>query len=559
MSLTNIDPQVRGKSLQLVVAMHGWTLTSHSLGDIREAVAGTLPDADLIFPDYPAQVLSSVDPLDVAQELVDAISGAVSARELRGSPYDEVILIGHSLGALLIRKAFVFARGQTQDIPGPVNVVGEAWANRVSRIILLAGTNRGWSLRKKARKLSRLRWLSFVIAAKLWRWGRLGRLINSVREGSPFVVNLRIQWLNLLRPNAGGVPTTVQLLGKIDDIVDEYDNVDIQSGANFIYRRVPETGHRNVIEFPADPAGTRRREEFLYALTTPATKMRSDAIASRIQRDPAVQRVVFVMHGIRDYGHWTRRVAEQVELLGASYGMKVKTQTPSYGFFPMIAFLLQPERQKNVRWFMDEYTEMLAAYPNALISYVGHSNGTYLLASALQRYAACTFDRVVFAGSVVARGYPWHQMISGKRIVAIQNYVATHDWVVAIFPAVFEYLPRPDLGCAGHNGFLNSVSQTYQITYVKGAHGAAIQEQNHGALAEFSLGRTQVTPYNKANKQSALVQLASRLCWLIWIFLLAVLVAFPLYVIFHFDVSVFVRIGYAAGYLTTLYLLTRTI
>ncbi len=70
-------------------------------------------------------------------------------------------------------------------------------------------------------------------------------------------------------------------------------------------------------------------------------------------------------------------------------------------------------RRSKVEWLMDQYTENLALYPNADFSFVGHSNGTYLLAKALLEYPACKFKNVVFAGSVVNKNYDWGTLVSG--------------------------------------------------------------------------------------------------------------------------------------------------
>lgn len=290
------------------------------------------------------------------------------------------------------------------------------------------------------------------------------------------MANLRIQWINLLRDASlfPPVPVTIQLLGTIDDIVDESDNVDIQCGANFIYKSVPETGHVNVIDF-SGPIGQERQKIFLDALCTENEKLKSDKTLE-FKLDPTVEHIVFIMHGIRDYGHWTRNLSQAVAAAAERRGLMVKTVISDYGYFPMIGFLLQPERQRNVRWFINQYTEALARYPKAKMSFIGHSNGTYLLASALERYRACAFERTVFAGSVVNRDFPWDKHVSDDRVAAVQNYVATADWVVAVFPAIFERLrkARADLGSAGHTGFARRDPPVYEVTFIKGDHGAAI-------------------------------------------------------------------------------------
>jgi hypothetical protein len=69
--------------------------------------------------------------------------------------------------------------------------------------------------------------------------------------------------------------------------------------------------------------------------------------------------------------------------------MKVRTVTSSYGFFPMGPFVLKAERRKRTGWLMDQYVTAKAAYPNAVFSFIGHSNGTYLAASATARKRLC--------------------------------------------------------------------------------------------------------------------------------------------------------------------------
>lgn len=524
MVLKNTAPEARGQSKELVVIVHAWTSSAAKLRHVRKAVEETLPDADLLIPDYPAGVFSSADPLRITEELVRAIEVAAESRSKQGRGYERIILVGHSLGALLVRKAYVWACAQNQDEPGPLRSAAKTWPPLVERIILMAGTNRGWKIEQRPRHMPQWKWFSFRLAAKLHRWFRVAKLINGARKGAPFVVNLRIQWINLIRDRQR-IPPTIQLLGTVDDIVEQEDNVDVQSGAEFIYKDVPDTGHANVIDFSGE-IGAIRRKVFVDCLRADTKHLQSDDLPP-LERDYSVNRVVFIMHGIRDYGFWTAEVAKHAERLGSLAGEKVKTIISSYGYFPMLGFLLQPERQDNVRWFMDQFTEALARYPNARISFVGHSNGTYLLASALQRYRACSFDRVVFAGSVVPRWFPWDTMLREKRIDRIQNYVATKDWVVAIFPALFELFPKGDLGSAGHNGFTDSEGQRYAVRFIDGAHSAALVRENFEVLARFALGDEAAAPLSKLvqPERSASIVICSKLCPLIWATLLIVVLA----------------------------------
>lgn len=137
---------------------------------------------------------------------------------------------------------------------------------------------------------------------------------------------------------------------------------------------------------------------------------------------------------------------------------------------------------------MDKYTGALAQYPNASFSYVGHSNGTYLLAKALELYSCCRFKNVVFAGSVVRRKFNWeHLIIKEKRVEALLNFVASRDWVVAIFPNFFQKTKLQDMGSAGHDGFddFERFKGIYQIEYIKGGHSAAVEEEVWDQIASF--------------------------------------------------------------------------
>ena len=288
---------------------------------------------------------------------------------------------------------------------------------------------------------------------------------------------------------------TIQLLGTQDDIISPDDNIDLVTGSNFIYLEVPGSDHMNVVNMREDGIGEKRREVFEKALLAPYKVLHDKQVAisdqgfSKVDND--VTDVVFVIHGIRDTGYWTHKIARRVKALGDGVidatGKKRKfaTETSTYGYFAMLPFLLPSVRRKKVEWLMDQYTENLAQYPNAKFSFMGHSNGTYLLAKALKDYPACTFKHVVFAGSVVHTKFDWKEMISQGRISKFYNFVASSDWVVAMFPKTFQMMRIQDLGSGGFDGFTSIPGKPYQIKFVKGAHGAATKEEYWDEIANF--------------------------------------------------------------------------
>jgi pimeloyl-ACP methyl ester carboxylesterase len=544
--LTNLQVLVRSgsESRDLVVLLHGWTGSPSVLKDLTAVVCGrsetgetaALPHADVIVPMYAGGIFSNVSCYGLAWDLVELIGAALKERRSRGGEYERVILIGHSIGALVIRKAVVFAHGETQDAPLQVRPAAQPWASKIERVILFAAMNRGWT---SERRPSYMRWGTWM----LLRWLEIStrrlpiaKLVRAGKKGAPFLADLRLQWLHLAQRNPSPLPATIQMLGTEDDVVDETDSADLEAAGNFTYRTLNGGGHLSIVQLSPMkyPEHKAWRDTFVQVLTAPRRDIPGDPINEPVKIDREVERVVFVMHGIRDYGEWTSGVRDQLVRLAEERGTRIVVCTSSYGYFPMGKFLLLAERERNVRWFMDQYSQAKAKYPNARFSFIGHSNGTYLLASGLRRYKTPVFDRVVFAGTVLPRRFEWDSFVDHGRVGAIQNYVATADLVVGWFPAFFEWVAellgrRPDLGSGGHNGFLNDTARLHAIEFVRGGHAAALVPENMPNLARFALGEdvklVMIPNKAAAAERSAVVDLGYKLCPLVWVALVAVVVA----------------------------------
>lgn len=493
----------RGGSRDLVVLLHAYRVGPDSLDRVRETVAEAYPDADLFAPKLPTGVWSFRDPNAIVQDLLERIDELWEQQSRRrdGGGYERIVLVGHSLGGLLARKLYVCACGRTPRAPFEAVLEAEEpreWAARIDRIILLAGMNRGWAVSHHLSLKNAVLWTIGTALGTALSWVRRQRpLIFQVRRGAPFITQLRIQWLAMRHRadqerHAGrervGAALVVQLLGSIDDMVAPEDNIDLVTGRDFVYLDVPRSGHSTVIEMDDSPAGRERRAVFSRSLLDTPGRLASAGVEpgdlTPRDPDPEVTDVVFVIHGIRDEGYWTHKIARRTRLLARGAGRKLATETSSYGYFPMLPFLLPHRRRAKVEWLMDQYTEDLALYPNADFSFVGHSNGTYLLAKALEEYPACRFRYVVFAGSVVRTRYDWRRMLEAGRVRAVLNFVATRDWVVALFPKALQTVRLQDLGSAGHDGFF-AIPSGHQVCYVAGGHSAALREDFWDSIAHF--------------------------------------------------------------------------
>lgn len=526
--ITATIPTPHGASTTLVVVLHG---LGKQTDDWCHALRDELPDADLMVPQYQADVLSNVDPRRVADQLVNYIHEADQARATRADQgqYDRIILIGYSIGGLIIRKTYLIAMGFGDDETLVRKAKPMPWATRVERIVLMAAINRGISNLKPKGTPWSLYALQQLGWATIPRLG-LGQLLAQMRRGAPFVANLRVQWIRLSQTPDFQLPPTIQLLGDLDDVVAEEDNIDVLTDANFRYIKLRDTGHESICDFHTAEVGAYRRAKFLQAVTTPIDQLEGDGVVNKQEAGQAIDHVVFVMHGIRDMGLWTIRVSEAIETAAQQLGQSVETITAGYGYFPMLRFLFFGARQVNVRWFMDRYTEALARYPHAKISYVGHSNGTYLLASALERYRACRIHHVAFAGSVVPKQYPWDRLRAEGRVQAIRNDIASADWIVGVFPGLFELLRWADLGTAGHNGFQDDLPKESSFDrYFQGGHGAALTPGNHPSLARFILTGERIPPAQSpeqpilVDQQNGLTATLAKLCWLVWLLIVVAL------------------------------------
>jgi len=521
---------------RLVVLLHAYMQSPERMSHVRRAVEEAWPQADILVPPLPLGRFSFANAASLARLVFEQIDQMIDRKAAVGAGYDDIVLVGHSIGALLARRIYVLACGETEkapfeDSPDDSLEPRKDWAEKVTRIVLLAGMNRGWSIsHHMGLLLATGMTLGTFLANILMIFTRKRMVILQVRRGAPFLTQLRLQWIAMehqaLKEKRKSA-TVVQLLGSVDDLVSPEDNVDLVAGQNFVYLDVPWSGHKSVILMDETPQGRARREVFLQALTESKESLTAAAAMPSDEKPPEpeekVSDVIFVIHGIRDAGHWTQKIARYVQRAGNRPPKVYSMETSAYGYFAMFSFLLPSRRRAKVEWLMDQFAEAQALYPGAKFSFVGHSNGTYLLAKALKEYRACRFENVVFAGSVVPRRYNWIAAQERGQVTSILNYVASRDLIVAWFPGAIELLHLQDLGSAGHNGFDQltgaSAPGLYQCGPVPGGHAAALREENWKAIAHFIVhGRPMSPPAAAiADRRSWWVVLGGWLSPLIWV------------------------------------------
>lgn len=591
----------------LIVLVHAYSGAKDRLACVRKAIRYITKNdigvnADIYTPELPFQKkrVCTDEAESIVAGLVDDIDVLVNDRLQNGGGYGTITLVGHSFGAVLARKIAIVAFGEQKDgksyRPAPFEAKLErfrparSWAGSIKRIVLLAGMNRGWSA-SSAMDWKTTVWFGVLQLIGETLYGGRPTLLQ-IRKGAPFLVQTRLQWLALMDPKYGQRHkiVTVQLLGTGDDLVSPDDNVDYSvdlfgGDDRYFYVEVAHSNHGNIVkmgkEGPSETQTERdeRRDKFCFALAAEPEELAPPASIPREQMadnlppepDDGVTDLVFVMHGIRDKGFWTQKIARTIKKVvteqtaagsesapiektkqaasgqeSGSEGKKRKFEswTESYGYFAMLPFVFHTVRQRKVEWLMDRYAEARARYPRATFHYVGHSNGTYLAARALECYPAARFERIVFAGSVVRRDYKWHMRMKPEfnddrpQVVSVLNYVATRDWVVALFPKGLQPWRRFNLGSAGHDGF-NEASKTgpvYNAEYIVGSHGAGHEEPHWKDIAQFIVSGK--PPKHQApawsEDQSTFCRYLGFASWLLFPLVVAVILAFGI-VLFAFD------------------------
>lgn len=532
---TKVDLEHREGHKRLVVLVHGLT----GLEDFKPAIhlaREALPNSDLLIVDFDSGVFSNASPYAIANSIERQIHKAHARND-----YEEIVLVGHSMGGMLLRKAIVWGNG-LEDDRQDFGLRGErAWVRKVSRFVSLATINRGWSIDPRPKNMKTATYLSFWLGERLARLSQSAQLLLALQRGAPFVADARVQWIELCRgefPTPKHVPQTIHLLGDEDDIVSKEDSMDLKAAKDTLFVTLEGTGHRDIgaaLNGGTTLADQERREVVKHALQGSIELLDTDKSVGQSE-DHSIDRIVYIMHGIRDYGEWTDQLRNVIEQKAAVTQSGLAVVNQKYGHFPMLPFLLYWDRQKNVRLFMDEYTENRAKYPRAVeFDYVGHSNGTYILASALHRYKTLRVERVYFAGSVVPKHFKWQELADSGRVKYVANVVAAGDWVVAIFPRFFEQIAdwidvQPsqgplDIGSSGFRGFQDASDAKKRIEnfqFATGAHGAGVDASDKGkldAIANFVLsGDTNgFTLFRNQGTPVGWLAFISNVSWLVWL------------------------------------------
>lgn len=149
---------------------------------------------------------------------------------------------------------------------------------------------------------------------------------------------------------------------------------------------------------------------------------------------------IISVHGIRTRGVWQKELNPELNAAGLRHAPL------DYGFYTALAFVWPPSRERQIKRFLDRYSNHVALY-GSRPSVVAHSFGTYLVGRAMEKYPEVTFDQVILCGSILPRAYSWANRIPSQAIRVLNDYGRRDFWA-----KVVTWLVR-DSGPSGSEGF----------------------------------------------------------------------------------------------------------
>lgn len=174
--------------------------------------------------------------------------------------------------------------------------------------------------------------------------------------------------------------------------------------------------------------------------------------------------MLFSIHGIRTEGEWQERIDPSFEAIKGFRHRKHK-----YGYFDFWKVGSKKQRDQEVERFADFYDEHVKDGDPAP-SIIAHSFGTYIAGSALARFPAIKFNRIILCGSIIATDFDWKSCFDTNRVRAVLNERAGDDWVVTEFRSLILRGAIPNSGPSGVDGFTSIQPRLIERIYPQFQH-----------------------------------------------------------------------------------------
>lgn len=472
MSPIAINPEKEQKKLIVVIPA-----TSHSTSEWKSFYKKYIENPNSqghawLFIDHQIGFTSFGKVRTIAQSISACVNQVVSNGE-----YESITLIGHSIGGMLARRAYLEAAGQFADY----EKASTQWADKIDKILLFASVNRGIP--------NDVHWWAPFANWLLRSLPHPRLVLEDMAYGSDFIIDTRIAWVRYfatLGHKGSLVPRVVQFWGDQDSVVNEDDNADLEAFSGKVIERVADAKHGDLIRLEKEYTNSPEIRWGLFEKELFSSSTKKDIIVSSVNSKK--QKILIILHGIRDSSNseW----ANDLKRRATKYYGEEAIEAPDYGFFTAAHFAFSPLREKNIPKFRDLYGQLVAENPLAEFDFIGHSNGTYILAKSLLTTPSMVFRNVSLIAPVVSDEFDWGLIFSKGQIKSIRYDVATEDWPVGILCAALDALGSSEVGPSGVTLFKGNSdamarSRLKKVGWYDGGHSIALHPTNRDHLLKF--------------------------------------------------------------------------
>lgn len=493
----------REGSTHLAVIVSGIDTSGLLLTKTTRVIHEALPEADVLKLRINGALFSNADPNEICAQIGSLIAAQYGRKfKANGTNYENIILVGHSFGALWIRKAVLNASaGFGLDRPSLGNKVStndSEWRTKLDRIVFLSGINGGFNRNHNI-------WLQLGTFAL--EFMGVGKLLLAMERGQPFVETLRCEWMRLLRtPFGAKAPFSVQLIGDADLIIPNDNDCDLeaqiggQSNKSHCVLDVGGASHISILDMALiDDADlllqSRRAYTLVDSLTLSHKQLQGRSLAQlsadvtlERQRRAKVKRVIFVYDDNRNPDIWIETIPFAVKrVLGERDDIIVSYDKPQP--LSRFSFLFDyfGRRSEALRWWNAKYTQIKADFPNATISAIALENGTWIIGQALQENPAMHIQTLFLSGSLLPRGFDWDKIVKEGRLGIVCNAMANQNIFAAIIGGFYQWINSNisllnkvrllNLGDSGIIGFNWTSANMGQIAYIAGPPSALYESR----------------------------------------------------------------------------------
>jgi Protein of unknown function (DUF4019) len=188
----------------------------------------------------------------------------------------------------------------------------------------------------------------------------------------------------------------------------------------------------------------------------PTTERERGAANSEIKIDE----VILLLHGIRDFGEWEQKVASTLEELPGT-----KAPPLSYGRFDAFRFWFPiGTREAPVEKLLWRIRDARMRFPNAKLSVIAHSFGTYAISKIFTENPDIQLHRLILCGAILPSDFRWDQIRQRVESEVINDCGTRDIWPVLAQSTTFGYGPSGRFGFGtpgvrdrfhdfGHGGF----------------------------------------------------------------------------------------------------------